>query len=231
MNAMKIMTEKTKLWIAFLTFMISLSAYSQTTDFGAVLGIDYTKKINSAWNFSLEGEGRFNQNFTAYDRLKVGTGFDFSFLKDRLKAAASFNYMLKNEMAYFENRYRFNLALTYAEKIRQFKISYRLRAQTTLYEENHADHRFNPKTYLRNRLELSYDFFAKPVKIYASTEFFLRLYNPDGNFIDNFRTIVGVNYRFDRNSSISVFLRADNEIQVKNPANVYYLGVSYHFKH
>lgn len=206
-------------------------SFAQTTDFGALLGVNYTKEINDAWNYSLESEARFDENFTSFDRLKVSNGFDYTFLKNRLKAAASIDYLLKNEMTFFENRGRFNLALTYTEKIKQFKISYRVRGQVTMYEECCQDHRFNPKIYLRNKLELSYDFFGKPVKIYASAEFFLRLYQKEAHFVDAFRTIAGVSYRFDKNNSIDIFLRADNEIQVKNPANVYYLCVLYKFKH
>jgi|GEM_PF-3308678 len=210
---------------------ISFVSYSQTTDFGAVIRVNYVKEINKAWNYSLAGEGQLGANFTSFDRLKSSTGFDFTFLKKRLKAAGTLDYLLKNEIDFFENRYRFNLSLTYTEKIKQFKISYRLRGQTTIYEETHQDHRFNPKTYLRNRLELSYEFFEKPVEIYASTEFFLRLYQPGANFVDAFRTILGVSYRFDKNNFLDVYFRADNDIQVKDPANVYYIGIAYTFKH
>ena len=59
---------------------------------------------------------------------------------------------------------------------------------------------------------------------------FIRLYKKDARFIDEMRTVVGVTYRLNKNNSLDFYLRSDNEVQVKNPANIYYIGVGYNFK-
>lgn len=211
--------------------LLPFALQGQTHEAGGLIKLGYEKKIVKGLNFGLEGEGRFNNNFTNFDRLKLGASFNYSFFKKRFKIGISGNYLLSDCDAYFENRGRINAMFTYAESIHQFKISYRVRVQSTFYEERFNDHKFNPKTYLRNRLQLEYEFFSKPAKLYASTEFFLRLYEKQNHIVDNFRTIVGLDYRLTQGSSIGVFFRSDNEIQVKNPSNVYYIGILYNFKH
>ena len=219
------------LWAALLG-MRPAAGFAQTHEAGGIVALGYEKKIVKGLDFNLGGELRFDQNFMAFDRFKLSAGLDYSFLKKkRLKISVRGYYLLANKSDFFENRGRVSAAVTYTEKFNQFRLSYRVRVQTTFYDESRSEHKFNPKTYLRNRLQLEYNFFAKPMKIYASTEFFLRLYQKNRCFIDNFRTELGWSYKFSQGSAVGLFLRADNEIQVKNPSNVYSLGITYNFKH
>ena len=192
-----------------------ISVYAQTTDFGAIVGAGYSGKIVKGLGYSAEAEVKTWGNFTEFNRFKVSADFD---------------YILKNRETYLENRYRVSGGLTYSEKIRSFKLSLRAKYQASFYDESHAYHKYNPKTYIRSRFEITYSFFSKPLKLYASTEMFIRLYKKDARFIDEMRTVVGVTYRLDKNNSLDFYLRADNEVQVKNPANIYYIGVGYNFK-
>lgn len=203
---------------------------AQTNDFGAIVGAGYSGKIVKGFGYSVEGEVKTSGNFTEFNRFKASAGLGYSFWKSRFKVSADFDYILKNRETYMENRYRVSGGLTYSEKIRSFKLSLRSKYQASFYDESRAEHKFNPKTYVRNRFEISYSFFSKPVKLYASTEMFIRLYKKDARFIDEMRTVVGVNYRINKNNSLDFYLRADNEVQVKNPANIYYIGVGYSFK-
>lgn len=203
---------------------------AQSHDFGGLLNIGFEQKITKGFNFNAEAEGRFNQCLTHFDRLKIGTAFDYSFLKKRLKVAVGANYLLYNQLGTAEHRGRIHGTLTYSEKIWQFKLSFRVRVQSTFYDELRSDPKFNPKTYLRNRLQFEYAFFGKPMSIYASTEFFLRLYKKNNHFIDNFRTILGWDYKLNQGNTIGLFFRMDNEIQVSDPENVYYIGFKYGFK-
>lgn len=205
--------------------------YAQTFDCGAVLSVGYQKKIIQGLSFSAGAEGKFDQKFTSFDRFKLESSFHYAFWKKHLKVGVFGYYMLSNQHRFFENRGRIGGDFSFTQDIKSFSLEYRIRVQSTFYEEKYSNHKFNPKTYLRNRLHFEYSFFSKPIKLYASTEFFLRLYKKDDYFIDSFRTILGMSYRFDKQNSISVYLRSDNEIQVKNPAHILYLGVAYKFKH
>jgi len=213
-----------------LVCLFACTLQAQTTDFGAIVGAGYSGKIVKGFGYSVEGEVKTGGNFTEFNRFKASAGLGYSFWKSRFKVSADFDYILKNRETYLENRYRVSGGLTYSEKIRSFKLSLRSKYQASFYDESRAEHKFNPKTYVRNRFEISYSFFSKPVKLYASTEMFIRLYKKDARFIDEMRTVVGVNYRLNRNNSFDFYLRADNEVQVKNPANIYYIGIGYSFK-
>ena len=213
-----------------LVCLFACTLQAQTTDFGAIVGAGYSGKIVKGFGYSVEGEVKTGGNFTEFNRFKASAGLGYSFWKSRFKVSADFDYILKNRETYLENRYRVSGGLTYSEKIRSFKLSLRSKYQASFYDESRAEHKFNPKTYVRNRFEISYSFFSKPVKLYASTEMFIRLYKKDARFIDEMRTVVGVTYRLNKNNSLDFYLRSDNEVQVKNPTNIYYIGVGYSFK-
>lgn len=207
-----------------------ISLQAQTTDFGAIVGASYSGKIVKGFGYSAEGELKTGGNFIEFNRFKVSGGLGYSFWKSRFKVSADFDYILKNRGTYLENRYRVSGGLTYSEKIKSFKLSLRTKYQASFYDESRAYHKYNPKQYIRSRFEITYSFFSKPLKLYASTEIFIRMYKPDARFIDEVRTVAGVNYRLNKNNSLDFYLRADNEVQVKNPANIYYIGVGYSFK-
>lgn len=228
------MDKRLALKIAGLCMLFALVAaplMAQTYDAGAILSAGYRKKICKGFSFSAGAEGKFNQTFTSFERLKVTGSFHYTFWKKHFKVGVFGSYILSNQTNYFESRGRVGGDISFSQDIKNFSLSYRVRAQSTFYDETYCDHKFNPKTYLRNRLQLEYHFAEKPIKLYASTEFFLRLYQRDACFIDAFRTIVGVHYRLNKHNSLDFFLRADNEIQVKKPENVFYIGVAYNFKH
>ena len=210
--------------------LFACTLQAQTTDFGAIIGAGYSGKIVKGFGYSVEGEVKTSGNFIEFNRFKASAGLGYSFWESRFKVSADFDYILKNRETYMENRYRVSGGLTYSEKIRSFKLSLRSKYQASFYDESRAEHKFNPKTYVRNRFEISYSFFSKPVKLYASTEMFIRVYKKDARFIDEMRTVVGVTYRLNKNNSLDFYLRSDNEVQVKNPANIYYIGVGYNFK-
>lgn len=218
-----------KFWL-ILFMLLPLALPAQTHDCGGLVDFGFEQTIVKNFHFNLEAEGRFQKHFTSFDRLKVGTAFDYSFLKKkRLKVAAGAYYLLYNDEGIVENRWRIQSALTYTEKFTHLHLSYRVRVQSTFYDALRGDYSVNPKTYLRNRLQVEYQLLNKPMSFYASTEFFLRLYRQD-YFVDQFRTILGWSFKLNKGNKISVFLRADNEIQVANPENVYYVGFSYNLK-
>ena len=82
---------------------------------------------------------------------------------------------------------------------------------------------------MRNRLTVTYSIPNKPVKIYASEEFWWRLYHPGKNIIDNLRTTVGVQYSINKRHTLDFYLRSNNEVQVSNPDHKLYLGIKYSF--
>lgn len=214
-----------------LLFALSSVVRGQSHDFGGILELGFEQKLAKGLELGLEGEGRFNHNFTSFNRLKIGADLEYSFLKKkRLKVSVGGFYLLYNRYGTPEHRGRIMGALTYTEKFSEFKLSLRARVQSTFYDMQRGYHKFNPKTYLRGRLQFDYTFSQLNMSIFASTEFFLSLYKKNDIFIENFRTIAGCNFKVGNGHTLGVFLRVDNEVQVSEPENVYYIGLKYNFK-
>ena len=222
-----------KVAILWFLLMVALpwACRAQSHDFGGIVELGFEQKLAKGLDLGLEGEGRFNHNFTSFNRLKIGADLEYSFLKKkRLKVSVGGFYLLYNRYGTPEHRGRIMGALTYTEKFSDFKLSLRARVQSTFYDMQRGYHKFNPKTYLRGRLQFDYTFSQLNMSIFASTEFFLSLYKKNDIFIENFRTIAGLNFKVGKGHTMGVFLRVDNEIQVSEPENVYYIGLKYNFK-
>lgn len=199
---------------------------------GGMVGADYELKILKGWHFNLEGEVRFDHNFTHYDRAKLGVGTDYTFWQKRMKVGVEYNFLNYHarEKQLFDNRHRIKGFVSIAPKFGAWKVGWRCMVQTTFRDERRGHYKFNPKTYLRNRLSVAWSIPQTGLKLHCSEEFWWRLYKPGDNIVDQLRTIVGLEYSINKRHSLDFFVRSDNEIQVNNPENVLYLGISYSFK-
>lgn len=213
-----------------LFLMVGFVSKAQTFDTRGLLGAEYEMKIMKGWHWGTEAEVRFDQNFTHYDRLKLSVGTDYTFWKKRVKVGVAYDFLNYQQEDYFENRHRVGLRLSYTQKFQQCKISYRALFQSTFRDERRGDYKFNPKTYMRNRLAFTYNFPSQPLKLYASEEFWWRLYHPENKIIDATRTIVGVEYDINKHQSLDFYLSMDDEVQVSNPKHTLSLGVVYSYK-
>lgn len=204
---------------------------AQTFETGGVLGVGYELKIMKGWHLYAEGDVRFDANFTHYARGKVGVGTDYTFWKKRLKVGVEYDFLNYHdrEDQLFDNRHRIKGFVTVAPKFGAWKVGWRCMAQTTFRDERRGDYKFNPKTYLRNRLSVAWSIPQTRLKLHLSEEFWWRLYKPGDNIIDQLRSVVGIEYKINKHHSLDFFLRSDNEVQVKNPENVLYVGVAYTF--
>ena len=220
--------QKYILFLILLLFTGRVAA--QTFETGGVVGAEYEMKILKGWHWGADVEARFDRNFTHYDRFKVGIGTDYTFWHKRIKIGVGYSYLNYHREDLFESRHRITGSLTLAEKFGNWKLAYRASFQSTFRDNRRGDYTFNPKTYMRNRLAVSYKIPGKPVKLHASEEFWWRLYHPERNIIDDLRTVVGVEYAIDKHNTLDFFIRSQNEVQVSNPRHILYIGVNYGFK-
>lgn len=70
-----------------LFLMVGFVSKAQTFDTRGLLGAEYEMKIMKGWHWGTEAEVRFDQNFTRYDRLKLGVGTDYTFWKNASRLA------------------------------------------------------------------------------------------------------------------------------------------------
>ena len=216
--------------LLFLCLLSGAILYAQSFETGGLVGAEYEMKILKGWHWSAATQLRFDQNFTHYDRWKVGVGTDYTFLKKHFKVGAYYSLMnYQSDEGLFDWRHRVTGSLTMSHKFSDWRLSYRAAFQWTFRDARRGSYRFNPKCYMRNRLTVTYSIPDKPVKIYASEEFWWRLYHPGKNIIDNLRTTVGVQYKINKHHSLDFYIRSNNEVQVSNPKHILYWGLKYNF--
>ncbi len=215
--------------------MLSVWSFGQserTKDFGAIASAEISVGVARNVDLSIEEEFRLDNNCTQFDRWLNSFGVDYTFLRGRMKLGVMGDYIRRfNDDRYFENRYRAGVQLTYSETYRRFKFSFRTKLLSTFRDEATGDYRVNPKLYWRNRLQVSYQMPNSRFKYSVSTELHWLVNDPKNNIVDNLRTVAAVDYRLTRRQYLSAFVRMDNDLQVKEPVDRFYLGVTYKLKY
>lgn len=215
--------------------LLSASVFAQserTTDLGGILSAEFSTGVGRSFSLSVEEELRFDNNCTQLDRWLNSVGVDYTFPRNRLKVGVTCDYIRRhNDEGYFENRWRAGLHLTYSEALYHFKFTYRSKLLFTFYDELTGEHRVNPKLYWRNRLQVSYQQPNSRFKYLLSAELFWLTNDPKNRIIDNLRTVATVEYRLTRRHYLSAFVRMDNDLQVKEPVDRFYLGLSFEAKY
>ena len=219
--------------LSFLAISAVMLAQSErTTDLGGILSAEFSTDLPSNFGLSVEEELRFDHNCTQLDRWLNSVGVDYTFWHNRMKFGMAGDYIRRaNDGGYYENRYRLGAQLTYSETYRRFKFSLRTKLLSTFFDERTGEHRVNPKMYWRNRLQATYQRPNSRFKYALSTELFWLTNDPKGSIVDNLRTVASVEYRLSRRHYLAAFARMDNDLQVKEPVDCFYLGLTFKMKY
>ena len=198
---------------------------AQTTDFGIRFGAEISKKLTKKIELQFEEEIRLNQNVTEFDRSMTTLGGSYAINKT-FKAGLFYTYIYANNQndGYYESRHRFGGWIQATRKVNRFKITLREKFQDTYRDEDLGNFKYNPKMYLRSKLEVSYNIKKLPFNPYLSAEIHYQLNNPSGNDIDKWRYTAGTEYTINKKFAIDLFYRLDKEINVKNPVNTSVIG-------
>ena len=210
--------------------MASVVAFAQserTTDFGGILSAEASAGLGGNFGMSVEEELRFDCGFTQFDRWLNSVGVDYTCLHNRMNIGLTADYIRRhNNDGYYENRGRIGLQVTYTEGYRRFKFQGRSKVIGTFFDERTGEHRLNPRLYWRNRVKVTYQKPNSRFKYSLSAELFWLTNDPKGSYVDNVRTVLAVDYRLARRYSLSAFARMDNDLQVKEPVDRFYLGLT-----
>lgn len=217
-----------------LLLVVSLSALGQsgrTTDFGAIVSAKYDADLTRKLAIEVEEELRFDHYCTEFDRWLNSVTIEYPFLHNRMHVGLTGGVIRRyNDKHYYENRARIGIDVTYAETWRRYKFTFRSRLMSTFRDESVGDYRVNPKMYWRNRFQVAYQMPNSRFKYEFSTELHWLINDPKASVIDNIRTVFTVDYRLSRREHLGIFVRMDNDIQVKEPVDRFYLGITYHYK-
>ena len=224
---------KRLLTIVLLLFSVGVFAQSErSTDFGGIVSAEAEVGLGGPFGLSVEEELRFENNCTQFDRWLNSVGVDYTCLHNRMNIGLTADYIRRhNDRGYYENRGRLGLQVTYTEDWRRFRFQVRSKAVGTFFDERTGEHRVNPRLYWRNRLKVTYQPMNSRFKYALSTELFWLTNDPKKGGIDNLRTVFSVDYRLARQYSLSAFVRMDNDLQVKEPVDRFYFGLTFKGKY
>ena len=224
---------KRLLTIVLLLFSVGVFAQSErSTDFGGIVSAEAEVGLGGPFGLSVEEELRFENNCTQFDRWLNSVGVDYTCLHNRMNIGLTADYIRRhNDRGYYENRGRLGLQVTYTEDWRRFRFQVRSKAIGTFFDERTGEHRVNPRLYWRNRLKVTYQPMNSRFKYVISTELFWLTNDPKKGGIDNLRTVLSVDYRLARQYSLSAFVRMDNDLQVKEPVDRFFLGLTFKAKY
>ena len=219
--------------IVLLLFSVGVFAQSErSTDFGGIVSAEAEVGLGGPFGLSVEEELRFENNCTQFDRWLNSVGVDYTCLHNRMNIGLTADYIRRhNDRGYYENRGRLGLQVTYTEDWRRFRFQVRSKAIGTFFDERTGEHRVNPRLYWRNRLKVTYQPMNSRFKYALSTELFWLTNDPKKGGIDNLRTVLSVDYRLARQYSLSAFVRMDNDLQVKEPVDRFFLGLTFKAKY
>ena len=224
---------KRLLTIVLLLFSVGVFAQSErSTDFGGIVSAEAEVGLGGPFSLSVEEELRFENNCTQFDRWLNSVGVDYTCLHNRMNIGLTADYIRRhNDRGYYENRGRLGLQVTYTEDWRRFRFQVRSKVIGTFFDERTGEHRVNPRLYWRNRLKVTYQPMNSRFKYALSTELFWLTNDPKKGGIDNLRTVFSVDYRLARQYTLSAFVRMDNDLQVKEPVDRFFLGLTFKAKY
>ena len=215
--------------------LVSVAVFAQserTTDFGGIVSAEAEVGLGGSFGLSVEEELRFNESFTQFDRWLNSVGVDYTCLHNRMSIGLNADYIRRyNDRGYFENRGRLGLQVTYTEEWRRFRFQVRSKAIGTFFDESTGEHRVNPRLYWRNRLKVTYQPMNSRLKYALSAELFWLTNDPKKGGIDNLRTVALLEYRLSRRYYLMAFARMDNDLQVKEPVDMIYVGLTFKAKY
>lgn len=221
------------IWVVAL-LAVMVPAWGQSgrkSDFGAILSAKYDADLTRKLAIEVEEELRFDHNCTQFDRWLNSVTLEYPFLHNRMHIGVTGGYIRRyNDRHFYENRWRVGLDVNYAETWRRYKFSVRSRLMTTFRDERVGDYRVNPKMYWRNRFQVAYQRPNSRFRYLLSAELHWLINDPKASVIDNVRTVFTVDYRLSRHEHLGLSVRMDNDIQVKEPVDRFYLGLTYHYK-
>lgn len=214
--------------ILFALSFLFFRGNAQESDFGSWIEIGLEKKITDKFRLEFEEEVRIFKNLSEFDRFATGIGGAYTFNKYfRLGGGYAWLYKHRLKRELWENRHRFHVYVRGRYKLNRFTFTLRERLQTTFVDESIPGFNYNPRTYLRSRLQATYDIRKSPHSPFASAEMYYQINNPAGNKIDNMRYTLGSSWEVSKNFEFESFLRLDQEINVKKPVSLRILGFSF----
>lgn len=226
-------------------FLLSGSAFGD--DFGILFNASLEKELGEKWGISLEGEVRSQDMSRDLERLSVDANFSYKVLSF-LKLDAGYKFIGKYSSAkedgslfldaYWGPRHRAYASVSATAKLGVLKVSLRERYQFTYSSaveipvtdgESGAvlPSKMSSEKYehmLRSRVQFAWNIPGAGFSPHVSLELFNDLIQ--GFVIDTVRLIVGSEYSFLNDHTLSLFYRYDKDM-ITSDDSKHFLGIGY----
>ncbi len=215
------------MFLGLLVIFSGISGTAQEKDYGTWLAVDVTKELTKRLDLEFEEEVRVFREFSEISRFATTGGISYTVAKF-LRAGAGYTWIYRHDVkdSFWENRHRYYLQLTGRQKVGRLAFSLREKFQSTYIDEDIKGFDYSPENYLRSRFQLVWDVKNSSMEPYGSVEMHYQLNNPDGNEVDNWRYTAGIEFPLSKKLILDTYLRLDHEVNVKNPVDLYLVGVN-----
>ena len=214
-----------------LLFQSSLFAQNEVTDFGTNLGIDLSKKFGKKFEVGVGEEFRTKNNVSEVDRFMTGVDVSYAPIRRYLKLGVGYVFIANWQEVeeYYNLRHRFFGQASTKYDLSRFTFGLRSRYQYTWLDESQKRHKWNPRCYWRNKLNVSYKVPKIALSPFVSGEIFYQTNYYKGNVIDAYRLEAGLKYDFDKRNSLEFAFRYDEDINIKAPTSKISVGLFYSY--
>lgn len=224
------MTMIRKATVGLIAMLFSVIAAGQKTDYGIWYEASASKNIRKGLRADLEASVRTNENAGNIEKFYLEPGLRYKF-NDYFNAGVYYRFIEqkeKDDQYHARHRWFFQMKGTAPSVARfTFSVRYRIQQQFRTYYKDPEDR--EPQWYQRVRLELDYDVRGIPLKPYINTEMHLQLSDPNDIVADKWRSMVGIEYTFNKRHTFGLEY-IYNDSRVTKPPFENFLGVTYSVK-
>ncbi len=213
----------TSLTVFFALLMCqSVTAQEYETDVQLWTGVKLKKDLPKRFSVAVQYEVRLQNYMAAFKGSYFYAGVEYEIIKKYLSAEFEYRYVT----SFQKDKHRFCWDLTGKYKFGKFSFSDRLAYQREHeYFNNSYENGHEPTNYIRNRLQIKYDF-KKHWEAYVSTEPYIQLSNKYRG-VDRIRSIAGIDWEFKKGHTLDLFYVFQIDIHQKNPDISHSIGLMY----
>ncbi len=210
----------------FFLFLLlnSHSAFAQVygTDVQLWTSVKIKKDLPKRFSIAAQYELRLQNYMAALKGSYLSAEVEYEIINKYLSTEFEYRYVT----SFQKDKHRFGWGITGKYKYGKVSFSDRVTYQreheyfNTSYESGHE-----PTNYIRNRLQIKYDF-KKHWEAYVSTEPFIQLSNKYCG-VDRMRNIAGIDWEFKKGHTLDLFYVFQIDIHQKNPDITHAIGLMY----
>lgn len=217
----------------FLLFIVScfftFDGFTQVNDAALWSSVHVEKKLKGRSSLLFNETVRVVENITRVGTVFSDLGYRYKF-KNKLGIAIHYRFAKKNNLDQtFSTYHRYYIDISYKQKLlKPISIALRTRIQTQYTDLHTSLNGRIPKDHIRLRLMVNYDL-QRRYTPFISSEFFYQL--PNAGYIcklDNIRSFAGINYKFNKRSSVDIYYMIDYGLHTINPKRYFITGIEYY---